>query len=64
MNGHDGPAVLVLPEELDDDTVVALHAFFLQAAAVIETHYAAPLLRHRYRSEPAQCELWHDDPPF
>lgn len=64
MNGHDGPAAIVLPDELDDDTVAALHAFFLDAAALIEQHYAGQLLRYYHRPDPAQHELWDDDPPF
>lgn len=64
MNGNDAPPVIALPEDLDDDTVAALHAFFLDAANLIEARYAGQLLRHRRRPDPAQHELWDDDPPF
>ena len=64
MNGHTAPPAIVLPDELDDDTVAALHAFFLDAAAAIEENYAGQLLRHRQRPDPAQHDLWDDDPPF
>ena len=64
MNGHDGPPAICLPDELDDDAVAALHAFFLDAALVIEQHYAGQLLRHTHRPNPAQHNLWDDDPPF
>ena len=64
MNGHDGPPAIALSHDLDDDTVAALHAFFLDAAAVIEQHYAAQLRRNQHRPDPAQHDLWADDPPF
>lgn len=64
MNSHHRPAAIVLPDELDDDTVAALHAFFRDAAATIEHHYAAQLIRHRQRPDPAQHDFWDDDPPF
>jgi hypothetical protein len=64
MTARDRLPAVVLPRDLDDDTVAALHTFFLDAAAIIETHYAAQLLRHRHRPDPAQHALWNDDPPF
>ena len=64
MNGHDGPPAIVLPDDLDDQTVAALHTFFLEAANLIETHFAGQLMRHYQRPEPAQRQLWDDDPPF
>lgn len=64
MNAGDGPVLIVLPHELDDDTVAALHALFLDAAGQLELHYAEQLRRYHQRSEPAQQLLWDDDPPF
>ena len=64
MSGHDGPPAIVLPDDLNDQTVATLHAFFLEAANVIETHFAGQLMRHYQRPEPAQQQLWDDDPPF
>ena len=64
MNGHDGVPMIILPDDLDDSTVAALHTFFLEAANVIETHYAGQLMRHCQRPDPAQPDLWNDDPPF
>lgn len=64
MSGHDGPPIFALPDDLDDDTVAALHAFFLEVVAVIENHYTGQLLRHYHRPEPVQHDLWDDDPPF
>lgn len=64
MSGLDGPPVIALPDDLDDDTVAALHVFFLQAAHMIESHYAGQLLRHYHRTDPRQQPLWDDDPPF
>ena len=64
MNGHDGPPAIVLPDDLDDQTVAALHTFFLEAANLIEARYAGQLLRHYRQPDPRQHPLWVDDPPF
>lgn len=63
---HDPtPPLIALPENLDDEAAATLLAFFLDAARVLENHYAAQLLRHQQRPDERQCPLWpDDDPPF
>ena len=63
MNAPDRP-LLALPEDLDDEAAAALLTFFLDAARVLENHYAGQLLRHYHRPDPRQRPLFDDDPPF
>ena len=65
MTHHDTPPLVTLPNDLDDEAAAKLLAFFLDAARVLENHYAAQLLRHHHRPDGRQCPLWpDDDPPF
>ena len=64
MNRHNVPPAIALPDDLDDAAAVTLHTFFLEAAHLIEQHYAGQLLRYRYRPHPGQQDLWDQDPPF
>ena len=64
MNGHDAPPLVALPDNLNDEAAAALLAFFLDAARVLENHYAGQLIRHAHRPDVRQCRLWDDDPPF
>jgi hypothetical protein len=64
MNGHDEPPRVALPDNLDDEAAAALLEFFLEAARVLENHYAGQLIRHAQRPAARQCRLWDDDPPF
>jgi hypothetical protein len=61
---HRYPALLALPQDLDDAAAAALLDFFYEAARVLENHYAAQLIRHYHRPDPRQQPLWDDDPPF
>ncbi len=57
--------LLCLPTELSDEDAARLLAFFLEAARVLESHYAGQLYRHDHRPDPRQQPLWPDnDPPF
>jgi NADPH:quinone reductase-like Zn-dependent oxidoreductase len=60
----DAAPLVALPEALDDAAAAALLAFFLEAARVLEAHYAGQLIRHAQGRDERQCSLWDDDPPF
>jgi hypothetical protein len=64
MHVNDGAPIVVLPEALDDAAAAALLEFFLEAAHVLEAHYAGQLIRHAQCRDERQCSLWDDDPPF
>ena len=65
MNHHDTPPLIALPHDLSDDGAAKLLQFFVDAARVLENHYAAQLLRHQHRPDQRQCPLWpEDEPPF
>jgi len=64
MHDTDGAPIVVLPEALDDAAAAALLEFFLEAARVLEAHYAGQLIRHAQCRDERQCSLWDDDPPF
>jgi hypothetical protein len=64
ITDHD-PPLIALPNDLDDQAAAKLLEFFLDAARVLENHYAAQLLRQHHRPDERQCPLWpDDDPPF
>jgi hypothetical protein len=59
--------VLVLPDELSDESVAALLELLYDLARELESHYAGQLHRyyHRGREDARQQPLWpDDDPPF
>lgn len=65
MSPTDNLAQLVtLPADLDDAGAAKLLAFFLEAARVIEQHYAGQLLRYYHPPDEPQQPLSLDDPPF
>jgi hypothetical protein len=64
MHDTNGAPLVVPPEALDDAAAAALLEFFLEAARVIEMHYAGQLIRHAQCRDDRQCSLWDDDPPF
>jgi hypothetical protein len=57
--------MLALPTDLSDRDAAQLLEFFLEAARVIEAHYAGQLHRHYHRPDHRQQSLWPErDPPF
>ena len=65
MNDTDDfPPLIALPTDLDDTAAAKLRAFFLEAARVLETHYAVQLERYHHPPDDRQLPLWVDDPPF
>lgn len=64
MNTEPRPCI-ALPEDLTDETAAALIECLYETARVLESHYAAQLLRHYRRPNERQCRLWpEDEPPF
>jgi hypothetical protein len=64
MHNNDGAPLVALPAALDDDAAAALLEFFLEAARVLESHYAGQLIRRAQCHDQRQGSLWDDDPPF
>ncbi len=61
----DQPPLIALPEGLSDEAAAALLEWLLEAARLVEVHYAGQLHRHYHRPDPRQRELWDArDPPF
>jgi len=57
--------VLVLPDELSDESVAAVLELLYDLAHELESHYAGQLRRHYYPEDTRQQRLWPDDePPF
>ena len=62
MNTEPRPCIAV-PEDLTDEAAAALVEWLYDAARVLESHYAAQLLRHYQRPDERQSCLWPDDEP-
>ena len=57
--------LIALPHDLSDEAAAALLEWLLEAARLVETHYAGELHRHYHCPDPRQRELWDArDPPF
>ena len=64
MNTDELP-LICLPTGLDDGAAARLLEFFVEAARVLEAHYAGQLRRHAHRPDERQQPLFNDtDPPF
>ena len=65
MNHHHTHRSSRCPTTSMTQAAAKLLEFFLDAARVLENHYAAQLLRQHHRRDERQCPLWpEDDPPF